>query len=186
MPDPVTLSAAAIGAVALKEGVKFLYGQTAEILRRWRERRDKLHEKAAEGVETVPVIVPPVFEGQLSDPAIRFEVVERSEQELLALYKELSGFVSELEPVEPSSRQLLHTIDKLRNALEEIYGQRITFKGENRPPTGALLEGRVIADRIQGKATGVDVEGPTSGIVRGDVKAKVIESGGEAIGVRSR
>ena len=32
MPEPVTLTAAAIGAAALTEGIKFLYGQAGEIL----------------------------------------------------------------------------------------------------------------------------------------------------------
>jgi hypothetical protein len=37
VPDPITL--AALGAVALSEGVKFLYGQAGELLKRRREQR---------------------------------------------------------------------------------------------------------------------------------------------------
>ena len=35
--DPFTL--AAVGAVAITEGIKFLYGQAGEVLKRWRERK---------------------------------------------------------------------------------------------------------------------------------------------------
>ena len=38
MVDPLTLST--IGAVALTEGIKFLYEQAGEVLKRWRERKD--------------------------------------------------------------------------------------------------------------------------------------------------
>jgi len=38
MIDPLTISA--IGAVAITEGIKFLYGQAGELLKRWRERKD--------------------------------------------------------------------------------------------------------------------------------------------------
>jgi len=45
MSDPDTLSAAVIGSAALTEGIKFLYRQAGEILKRWRERRDKPREE---------------------------------------------------------------------------------------------------------------------------------------------
>ena len=38
MVDPLSLSA--IGAVALTEGIKFLYEQAGEVLKRWRDRKD--------------------------------------------------------------------------------------------------------------------------------------------------
>ena len=37
MADPFTLGA--VGAVVLTEGIKFLYGQAGEALKRWRERK---------------------------------------------------------------------------------------------------------------------------------------------------
>jgi hypothetical protein len=38
MADP--FSAAALGGVVLTEGIKFLYRQAGEVLKRWRERRE--------------------------------------------------------------------------------------------------------------------------------------------------
>jgi hypothetical protein len=40
MPEPVTITLAVVGTAALKEGVKFLYGQAGELLKRWREKRE--------------------------------------------------------------------------------------------------------------------------------------------------
>lgn len=38
MPEPLTL--AAVGGAVLAEGIRFLYGQATEAVKRWRERRD--------------------------------------------------------------------------------------------------------------------------------------------------
>jgi len=40
MPDPVTLTVPGGGAAA--EGIKFLYGQAAELLKAWRDRPAKI------------------------------------------------------------------------------------------------------------------------------------------------
>jgi len=61
MSDPTTLSAAAIGAAALTEGIKFLYGQAGEILKRWRERKDKAAQEStaqADQTEAAEVTLP--------------------------------------------------------------------------------------------------------------------------------
>ena len=49
MSDPVTITAAGVGMAAISEGIKFLYGQAAELLKRWRERRDKEREQRHRG-----------------------------------------------------------------------------------------------------------------------------------------
>ena len=40
MPDPVTFST--LGGLAASEGINFLYGQAAELLKAWRERRGRV------------------------------------------------------------------------------------------------------------------------------------------------
>ncbi len=65
MVDPLSITA--IGAVAITEGIKFLYGQAGEILKRWRERKDADKDASTQQNKTEPVNVklPVVFEGQL-------------------------------------------------------------------------------------------------------------------------
>ena len=70
MVDPLTLSA--IGVVAITDGIKFLYGQAGEILKRWRERKDTAKDASTQQNKTEPINLklPSVFEGQLIAPQI--------------------------------------------------------------------------------------------------------------------
>jgi hypothetical protein len=42
MPEPVTITLAAVGMAAISEGIKFLYGQASELLK-WRHEKHKAH-----------------------------------------------------------------------------------------------------------------------------------------------
>ncbi len=47
MADPLSVTLITLASTeALKKGVEFLYGQANEILKRWRERKDKAAEAA--------------------------------------------------------------------------------------------------------------------------------------------
>src|SRR5947199_10744351 len=82
MVDPLTLST--IGAVALTEGIKFLYEQAGEVLKRWRERKNTVKDASPQQdkTESVDVKLPDVFEGQFSAPQIHFNAVEQVEDPL--------------------------------------------------------------------------------------------------------
>jgi hypothetical protein len=130
--DPLTVSA--IGAVALTDDIKFLYGQAGEALKRWRERRSS---GKADTVAPAEAQLPSsAFEGQLKDPAYNVEVVERLEHELGDLRAALNGYAEGIDEVDPPDWQLLETAGALRDAMEAILGQRITFQHEARPPPG--------------------------------------------------
>ena len=136
--EPFTLGA--IGAVVLTEGIKFLYNQAGEVLKRRREHR----EAAAAGTtteETVPInaTAPPIFEGTLAPTAVDFDVVERLGQDLKDLRDGLADYAQEIEPVDPKNENLLKTVDALRQIMEAVYQQRLTFKGEQRAPSGPLV-----------------------------------------------
>src|SRR5947209_12525557 len=118
MPEPITL--AVVGAVALTEGVKFLYGQAGDILKRWRERRDaanKAEGEASKDVtqpeakEPVEVKLPEVFEGQLSSPAIHYDAVEKLQEPMDELCDKLSGYAEGRKKVDASDENLLQNVD---------------------------------------------------------------------------
>jgi hypothetical protein len=192
MGDPVTLSLAGVGVVVVTEGIKFLYRQAGEILKRWRVRRDKIKSSAPESslapaqTESANVILPPIFEGQLSSPLIHFDAVQDAEAELQGLYSDLSVYANGIEPIEDTDEELLAKVNTLRQILENVYQQRITFKGENRPASGTALVGKVKAKSVVGEAIGVDAEGKLPGEARGEVVAERIEQGGKATGVKWR
>jgi hypothetical protein len=172
VPDPLTLSV--LGGVALSEGVKFLYGQATELLKRRRERKA---EQVDEPVEV------PALEGELEQPLQADEAaLERLEPDLRALRKELHDYVDGLEPIDAGDRRLLETADAVRQALEAVYGQRITFRGEQRPSSGPVVEGRVNVTTVAGYVAGVRAR-TASGVMRGDISADEVTSTGQAIGV---
>ncbi len=186
MPGPVTLSAAGIGAVALTEGIKFLYGQAGEILKRWRKRQGKAVQEPNQP-ETINLTLPKsVFEREPTNATIHFEMVKQSEKQLRQLRRGLTDYVDEIDEVNENDADLLEIVDALRCLLEGIYGQHITFKGENRPASGApVVVGRIDVEEIADKAIGVDADAINMGDVTGEVKAKRIEKGGSATGVKA-
>ncbi len=173
MVDPLTLSA--LGATALTEGIKFLYEQATELLRRRRENQ----------AEQEPAVVEaPVLEGALAplrpDPA----VLARFEDDLRRLRRELQDYVDDVEPIEPGDTGLLEKADAVRQMLEVVYGQRITFRGERRPASGPLVEGEVEVATVAGRVAAVrakQVTGPST--IRGVVRVDDVTDSGEVVGV---
>ena len=179
MADPFTLTA--VGAVALAEGIKFLYGQAGEALKRWRERKSA--GKTAE-LEPVDVQLPSrAFAGQLVQPQLHLDAVGRLEHELRDLRAAVADYAQEIDEVDPSNHELLQTADALRHAMEVVYGQRITFAGEPRPPSGPLAGGEANVDEVLGYVAGLRAEKIIGGSAAGRVTAKRVGPGGQAIGL---
>lgn len=190
MPEPITISAI-LTTAALTEGVKFLYGQAGELLKRWRDRREATSKEAASAApatEPVTVVLPePVFAGQLSAPQIHFAELERLAEPMRQLRKELVDYAEDTETVHPSDEKLIKIVNALRQILEGVYQQRLTFKGEERPSSGPVVEGRVNVDEVFGVVSGVVAEVIGAGAqVHADVTAKTVASGADLAGVRAR
>jgi hypothetical protein len=173
------LTLAALGATALTEGIKFLYGQATEILKRRRER------KAGREVEdTVPVEAPEVVAGELRPAKPDWAAVERLEGDIEEQLARLALYKDDIREADPGDEDLLRTTEALRRSLEVILAQRITFKGEEREPSGPIVVGSAEVDDVAGYVAGVRAgEGIAAGEVRGDVKAGRVEQGGQAVGV---
>jgi hypothetical protein len=183
MPDPITLGA--IGTVALTEGVKFLYKQAGEVLKGWREHRNSAEKGSAPPTQSqvVQINLPPVFEGQLSDPKIHFNLVERLEPQLREIRQGLSAYADDIDPIDSTDEKLMANVDALRQMLEAVYQQRITFKGEKRPPSGPTVEGKVDVEKVEGLVAAVRAGTITAGKVSGEAKAKEVAPGGTLTGV---
>jgi hypothetical protein len=181
--EPITL--AAVGTVALTEGIKFLYAQTGEVLKRWRERRDAAESGDAPPDDTalVGTELPDAFEGQLSDPKIHFDVVRRLDKDLRETRNDLTNYAQDIQKVDNTNQDLLAKTDALRRLLEAVLQERITFKGESRPPSGPVLRGSIDVDQVAGYAAAVRARRITGGRTEIEAKAKRVESGGEFIGV---
>jgi len=180
MADPFT--AAAIGGVVLTEGIKFLYKQAGEVLKRWRERRD------TGGVPAESATLRPpegLLEGTVEPVEPKDDQAERLEQELRETRRLLADYAEGIETPKPGDHLVVEQADALRRLLEAAYGQRITFKGEQRPPSGPLVTGEIDVKEVAGDAAAVRAKVISSGEVRGTAKADRVEQGGKLTGVEA-
>ncbi|HVQ91729.1 MAG TPA: hypothetical protein VMU51_11895 [Mycobacteriales bacterium] len=183
MAEP--LSIAAIGAVALTEGVKFLYGQAGELLARWRARRSAPDPAAEVAAAPVVLALPPAaFTGSLAPVAVDYDLVERLAGQLKDLAADLAPYAGGFDEIDPTDQALLGRVDALRLALEAVLGQRLTFVGEQRPASGTpVVSGAAVVGEIEGRVAAVRARQIRAGRVTGAVRADHVAPGGEAYGV---
>jgi hypothetical protein len=184
MVDP--LSATVLGGVAVTEGIKFLYGQATELLRRRAARRDAAAAAAKAAAEPMAVEVPPdLLAGQLAPVNEDASTVDELADELDKLRKQLSDYLDGIKAPDAADPELNRTVDALRTALESAIGQRITFKGEQRATSGTVVTGRASAKVVRGIAAGIDTD-TVVGEMHGTATAETVEPEGKVIGTRIR
>jgi hypothetical protein len=153
MADPLSL--ASVGATILTEGIKFLYGQASEVLKRRRERRDaeKAGQPAAETVVSANEPPAAVFAGASGPLTIHLDRVDdKIAGQLVDFSGFLSNYANESLDVDPGDGELVAAVDAVRKLLEAIYEQRMTFKGEVRPPSGPEIDAELYAEEVAGDA----------------------------------
>ncbi|MBK3576475.1 hypothetical protein JHN63_22225 [Streptomyces sp. MBT65] len=179
------LSIAVLTGVALTDGIKFLYGQADAILKRRAENRQAATRGEETRAELVPVQTPNVIEGQLQPIRIDPNAAEELADVLKDLRRQLEDYAQGYETPPDGNLDVLRATQDLRDAIEDVIGQRITFRGENRDSTGTpVVTGQLTIQEIQGRAVAVHVEDVRSGIVHGELKADKVSDGGEANAVR--
>ncbi|MCP2299205.1 hypothetical protein APR11_005655 [Nocardia amikacinitolerans] len=178
MTEPLTL--AGVGALALAQGITFLYGQVDEILRRRRERRSA--ENDAE-TTMLPGGGGDVLDGELRSAPVDFDLVEGRIGEFERLYEQLSRYAQQLADVDPADPELLERVEALRRLLELVYGQRITFRGERRDTSGTTIEVVVEAERVDGYLAGVRARAIDGADIDVRTKAGDVGAGGRVVGV---
>ncbi|MFH8411058.1 hypothetical protein ACH4FX_40765 [Streptomyces sp. NPDC018019] len=80
-------------------------------------------------------------------------------------------------------RGLLRSMGKLRALLEDIYGQRLTFAGEDRPSSGPFVDQKLTT--LAGEATGMDAEEITSN-AQVTQQVETVDAGAKLIGMKAR
>jgi hypothetical protein len=187
MPEPVTITLAAVGMVGITEGIKFLYGQASELIKWLREKRKTSSSGEAAGSGQPKLMPrPDVFEPNPAEATVDEATLERLAEPLDELCDKLSGVVTGRTEVDASNTTLLTRVDALRKALEIVIGQRLTFRGEKRPEAeGPIVRGRINVDEVLGYVVGVAAGSITSGAVEGEVRAKKVDEKGSAFGVRA-
>lgn len=177
MADP--LSWGVLGALVAAEGVKFLYGQATEVLKR---RRECKAGREAEAEAPVPVPADAPLEGTLEPLRVDFDALEGFHDEIKTLRSVLADYADGLVDPEPGDQELAVAANGLRQALEVVYGQRITFRGEDREPSGPVVISRVEADTVAGDLAGLRARLVSSGRVDATAVVKQVLPGGKVTG----
>ncbi len=97
------------------------------------------------------------LDGPLTPNRVDEQLLERHSVQLARLRGLMSPYEAGDLRIHASDRQLLAQADALRQLLEQIYGQHITFQGESRPGTGTPLRHR--GEGLQEQVTQVIASG---------------------------
>lgn len=180
--EPISL--AVVGGVVLTEGVKFLYEQSGEILRRYRERKDRPADREhPSDLDPLPPVPAGLLSGQALPAVIDFNALGPLESDIRTLRNVLADAAQDIVPVSPGDVEMLAAADGLRRAIEAITRQRITFVGENRPASGPMIESDVRVEDVAGYVSGVRSRIVSSGHIRTSTTAREVLSGGTVVGV---
>ena len=141
---------------ALTAGINFLFGQATDLLRRRRRSQKDLWS-----VVEVPAGPAEVLDGDLVGGPVDLAVLDRYTDQLRELRSAVAEVADGLTDPDPSDADLMARVAGLRGLLEVIYGQHITFHGEQRPTTGTPLPADA-ATTIVNQVTTVTASGPGS------------------------
>ncbi|MFD0200395.1 MULTISPECIES: hypothetical protein [Saccharothrix] len=172
MADPLTL--AVVGAVALTEGVQFLYAQAGEALEARRESRKS-------EVELDP---PDVFEKAPCRARVDLAAVGRLERDLRELRSAFAEVHAGVDEIDAGDLDTLERVEALRRALETVYHAPFTFRGEPaRAAAVATAHGEVDVDEVLGHVAGLRARKVLGGSVTGSLRAGRVAGGARAVGV---
>jgi hypothetical protein len=186
MTEPVTtITLAAVGFEAIKEGIKFLYDQAGELIKWWREKKDPENK-------TVPN--KPSF---LDVPSEAFDLAEKPnhvdeaalgelEGELIGFRKELANYADGTLKIDTKDEALLKRIAGLRTIVEALIEAPLTFRGERRVATsGPTLEGVARAKIVQGTLAAIVVgDDVLSGYLKGTTESEYVGPGATQVAIK--
>jgi hypothetical protein len=177
MADPIGLTV--LGSAA-SQTISFLYAQAAELLKARREHRRA--NAAASADLHVPIVPNEVLDRRITASMVDLMVLDAQHQLLVKLAGALAPYALGQTDIEDDDLELGENAGTLRALLEAIYGQRLTFRNEDREPSGSVVTVRQVLGEIEGTATGS--AGDIGAGARLDVtqKADVIRAGGEITG----
>lgn len=160
MSDPLSLSV--IGAAVAAEGVTFLYRQADALLEGWKRRRRRGPDLEPGELLAVPLEPSDALASPPSDAGADASRVQAAADELETLATALFPYAEDGRPLTADDRTWADSAGRLRELLEAVYGQPLTFRGEQRESTGADVDFTQVLDRVR-SSTVTMVEGAAVG-----------------------
>ncbi|HMD91287.1 MAG TPA: hypothetical protein VKG80_01470 [Trebonia sp.] len=179
MTDPISLTV--LGSAA-SQTISFLYAQAAEVLKARRERRNA--EKTQASVIQVPIVANEVLDRPVTTTVINPDVVDAKLDVLVRLVGALAPYALGHADIEDAKPELYEEAGTLRAILEATYGQRLTFRNENREPTGSVVTVRQVLGDIEGTVTGGEGDVGPGGHLEVTQQAGTVREGGSITGHR--
>jgi len=173
--DPIDLSM--VVSSALPATFTFLYQRLEALLSRHRADPGIAQPEAAPEIPAVVV-------GELELPLRADEDrVQARLAELRAYALGLTHYRANPSGISPEDSQLLQTLSDLRGALEDIYGQRFTFAGEQREQSGPFSDQRY--GQIAGEVIGMEATNVIRGTATSKITAESVDRGARVVGMRA-
>ena len=179
-------SLATVESSVLNEGVKFIFAQLTDLLRRLRERREQKHGASPPAPTDLVVAAqsPEALDGALTPSTVSVGELTRLEPQMRELRQQLADYADGIESADNQDVEFLALFDEARSLLEIVLGQRITFRGEQASASGTTIDAKVRASEIEGYLAGIRVRRVSPGTqVTARVEADVVRPGGSVIGV---
>ncbi|MET8550165.1 hypothetical protein [Micromonospora zamorensis] len=148
MDEALVLST--LTGAALTQGVAFIYRQLENLV------KNKRNARTVTGVEAEAVLA-----GSLRPARVDPESYEQRQQEIDLLYGILTSYLKNAY-VREGDVHLQYLLGSVRRVLEDVYKQRITFVGEDRPPSGVNVEQEI--EDVHSSVIGVEARRVASNV----------------------
>ncbi|NML54806.1 hypothetical protein HHL19_18610 [Streptomyces sp. R302] len=173
------MSAIDISAVmgsALPATLTFLYQRLEAVLER--RRSGRVAEPEADPQ------IPAELVGDLEMPLrINPDHLASRLPELEVLALAMVPYTRAPEQITAEDARLIEMLGRARAALEDVYGQRFTFRGEPREQSGPFSE--LFFDTVAGEVAGMEAQEAIRGSATSKIRAKSVEAGGKVVGMRA-
>jgi hypothetical protein len=126
--------------------------------------------------------LPSAFQESPSGVAVDDDLLAPLAETIREQRKELADYADGIEPVNPGDLALRAKVDALRRLMEGIYGQPLTFQGEQRPDGG--VHALVSVDRVLGDVAAIRAR-LVEGSVTAEARVGTVESGGRLTGIEA-
>ena len=160
MSEALTWGIAA--GIAAQEGIKFLYGQMADLIKRSREHKARLGSESSPTADCDVLVASPPPSAFVQAPSeLRLPVasIADSEQVLDKLLGQVDAFIVASKAGQCPDEQSWQAVRDLRALVESISGQRLTFIGEPKEARPIIRLDIVISEiGEKGHFTGAEVK----------------------------